>query len=139
MNLEIIQINESNSNYLDCLDEDIFDQTIAPDLLAQYFKEANHIMVVARSDERVIGQVLGVIGRHPDKPTELYIDDMAVSEPFQRKGIATKMLKKVFAVGASIGCKEIWVATEPDNEAAKACYNSLNLSSRIALVFEGEL
>jgi len=139
MQVEIIQIDEANSDYLQCLDEDVFDKKIDFNLLAAYLKEPNHIMIVARNCDMVIGQVLAVIHRHPDKPTELYIDDLAVSEAYQRKGIATQMLNKIFSIGVNRGCEEIWVATEPDNEPAKECYKSLNLTVRTAVVFEGEL
>ncbi|MFZ5821744.1 MAG: GNAT family N-acetyltransferase, partial [Chloroflexota bacterium] len=87
----------------------------------------------------VIGQVLAIIHRHPDKPTELYIDDLAVSETVQRRGIATRLLEELFMIGAKRGCEEVWVAAEPDDEPAKKFYSSLNLSVRKAVVFEGNL
>ncbi len=96
-------------------------------------------MVVALSKERVVGQTLAVIHRHPDKPTELYIDDLGVAPAFQRQGIATRMLDKARQLGIERGCEEVWVATEPDNEAARAVYSSLGLAERSAVVFEGNL
>lgn len=139
MGIEIIQLNVGNANLLQNLDEEIFDEKIDFERLAVYLKELNHIMIVAVSENVVVGQVLGVIHRHPDKPTELYIDDLAVSEKLRRKGIATQMLEKVISIGTKQGCEEIWVATEPDNEPAIEFYKSLNLAKRTVVVFEGLL
>ncbi|WP_246672618.1 MULTISPECIES: GNAT family N-acetyltransferase [unclassified Mesorhizobium] len=67
-----------------------------------------------------VGQCAAIIHRHPDKATELYIDEVGVSPAFQRQGIARKMLDAMFAIGRENGCEEAWVGTEPDNRAARA-------------------
>jgi len=136
---EIIQLGEHNMELLNHLDQSIFDEKVTPARLAALLKEPNQILLVALLDGLVIGQVLAAIHRHPDKPTELYIDDLAVSETVQRRGIATRLLKRLFAIGVERGCEEVWVATEPDNQPARKFYASLNLSARTAVVFEGEL
>jgi ribosomal protein S18 acetylase RimI-like enzyme len=61
---------------------------------------------------------------HPDKVTELYIDEVGVSPAFQRRGIACKMLDAMFAIGRENDCEEAWVDTEPDNVAARAIHES---------------
>ncbi|MBI5294254.1 MAG: GNAT family N-acetyltransferase [Chloroflexi bacterium] len=137
--MEIIQLNESNMDILDHYDEDIFDEKIVPHRLSALVREPSQIMLVAVSEGLVVGQVLAVIHKHPDKPTELYIDDLAVSEKVQRRGIATRLLEELFMIGVQRGCEEVWVATEPENEPAKKFYSSLNLSTRTAEVFEGNL
>lgn len=139
MTVEIVQLDQSNMDVLNNYDEDIYDEKIIPHRLAAVLGEQNHIILVAILDGVVIGQVLAVIHRHPDKPTELYIDDLAVSERFQRRGIATRLLEKLFSIGVKRGCEEVWVATEPDNEPAKKFYDSLDLSMRDVVVFEGNL
>jgi len=120
-------------------DEDIFDEGIDPRRLAVMLKEQNNILLVAVYEGVVIGQALAVIHRHPDKPTELYIDDLGVSEKFQRRGIATRLLEQLFMIGAERDCEEVWVATEPDNEIAIKLYDSMNLEARKVVVFEGNL
>ena len=139
MALEIIQLGESNIDILNNYDEDIFDEKIDSRRLTAMLKEQNNILLVAINEGIVIGQVLAVIHRHPDKPTELYIDDLGVSEKFQRRGIATRLLEQLYIIGVERGCEEIWVATEPDNEPAIKFYNSMNLAARKVIVFEGNL
>jgi len=139
MTVEIIQLNESNMDILNNYDEDIFDEKIVPHRLSALMSEQNQLLLVAVIEGVVVGQVLAAIHRHPDKPTELYIDDLAVSEKVRRRGIATRLLEELFRIGINQGCAEVWVATEPDNKPAKEFYRSLNLSARNAVVFEGSL
>ena len=139
MTIEIIQLGENNMDILNNYDEDIFDERIDSRRLAAMLKEQNNILLVAINESVVIGQVLAVIHRHPDKPTELYIDDLGVSETFRRRGIATRLLEQLYIIGVERGCEEIWVATEPDNEPAIKFYNSMNLAARKVIVFEGNL
>lgn len=139
MAIDIVHINRDSSEQFPEVAEDVFDEKIDPDRLTKYAQEENHILLVAIHENIIIGQVLAVIHLHPDKATELYIDDLGVSPKFQRQGIASSMLRTLFALGKRRGCEEIWAATEPDNKEAKGFYNSLNLSMRSALVFEGEL
>ncbi|MCF6211699.1 MAG: GNAT family N-acetyltransferase [Gammaproteobacteria bacterium] len=93
-------------------------------------------MLLAINEGLVIGQVMAVVHRHPDKTTELYIDDLAVSERFQRRNIATQMVRKLFAMGIERGCEEVWVATELNNTSAKKIYGSLGLSASAAYIFD---
>ena len=72
----------------------------------------------------VVGQCAAVIHRHPDKVSELYIDEVGVASAFQRQGIATRMLDAMFELGREHGCKEAWVGTEPGNVAARALYEA---------------
>ena len=139
MAIEIIQLSESNMDVLNNYDEDIFDEKIDTYRLAAMLKERNNILLVAVNEGVVIGQVLGVIHRHPDKPTELYIDDLGVSEKYQRRGIATRLIEQLYSIGMDRGCEEVWVATEPENEPAIKFYESLNLAARKVIVFEGNL
>jgi len=137
--VEIRRIDDNNKNILFNVDRDIFDEKIDLSLVVEYAKEESHIMLVAIYEDLVIGQVLGVVHRHPDKKTELYIDDLAISERFQRKGIATQLLQELYLIGKQKGCKEVWVATEPDNDEALKFYKSMQLSINTAVIFEGKI
>jgi aminoglycoside 6'-N-acetyltransferase I len=104
--------------------DDVFDEPVRPDRLAAYLSQSGHFMVVALVDGVVVGQCAAVIHRHPDKVTELYIDEIGVAPAFQRRGIARKMLDAMFEIGRENGCEAAWVGTEPDNVAALALYES---------------
>lgn len=104
--------------------EDVFDEPVRPDRLAAYLASPGHFMIVAFADGIVVGQCAAVIHRHPDKVTELYIDEVGVSPAFQRQGIARKMLDAMFEIGREHGCEEAWAGTEPDNGSARALYET---------------
>lgn len=102
--------------------DDVFDEPVHPQRLAAYLATPEHLMLLAIDDGLVVGQCAAVIHRHPDKVTELYIDEVGVAEGWRRQGIARRMLEQMTELGRSLGCGEAWVGTEPDNEPAKALY-----------------
>ena len=113
----------------------MFDEPVDPARLAAYLSEPGHHMVVAIDGGVVVGQTAAVVHRHPDKPTELYIDEVGVAPPYQRQGIARRMLEEMLAIGRSLGCEEAWVGTEPDNEAARALYAKRGAEAETFVMF----
>ncbi|WP_222926925.1 GNAT family N-acetyltransferase [Sphingomonas gilva] len=100
----------------------VFDEPPLPARVDAYLAEPGHLMALAFDGDRVVGQVAAVIHRHPDKPAELYLDEVGVADAYLRRGIATRMVERMLAEGRARGCAECWVGTEPDNEAARALY-----------------
>ena len=62
---------------------------------------------------------------HPDKPRELWINEVGVAPAWRQLGVGTKLLKKTLEHARAPGCREAWVLTEPDNVAALALYSKL--------------
>ncbi len=124
MKMEIRRLEAGDDALVMKVAEDVFDEPVRPDRLAAYLNEPGHFMIVALADGVVVGQCAAVIHRHPDKVSELYVDEVGVAPAFQRQGIARKMLDAMFAIGREHGCEEAWVATEPGNIAARALYEA---------------
>ena len=124
MNVEIRRLHPSDDALVMRLADDVFDEPVRLDRLAAYLASPGHFMIVAIVDQIVVGQCAAVIHRHPDKVSELYIDEVGVAPPFQRQGIARRMLDAMFEIGRAHGCEEAWVGTEPDNEPARALYET---------------
>ena len=124
MNVEIRRLYAGDDALVKQIAEDVFDEPVRPDRLAAYLAAPGHFMIVALSENVVVGQCAAVIHRHPDKVSELYIDEVGVSPTFQRQGIARKILDAMFALGREQGCGEAWVGTEPDNFPARALSES---------------
>ena len=101
---------------------DVFDEPVRPDRLRDYLRSPGHLMVLAFEGDLVVGQCAGVLHRHPDKPTELYVDEVGTASTHLRQGIARMMMDELFAWGREFGCTEAWLGTETDNEPAKALY-----------------
>ena len=137
--IEITRLDESNLDLLDGVDPDIFDEDVKLQLAKELVKDRRHIMLLAVRKDGVIGQILCDVHKHIDKPTELYIDDLAVSNNYLRQGVASLLVKEAIEIGKREGCKQVWIATEPDNEPANKLYESLGLKKSTAYIFDGDL
>lgn len=122
MDLEIRKLTIGDDAVLSQVAGDVFDEPIDPARLKDYLADPSHHMFVAIADGLAVGQCAAVVHRHPDKVTELYIDEVGVAPAFQRQGIARKMLEAMFALGRELGCGEAWVGTENDNTPARRLY-----------------
>jgi ribosomal protein S18 acetylase RimI-like enzyme len=120
--IKIRLLRSGDAAILDKVAEEVFDEPVNPARLGAYLAEPGHHMFVALHDGVVVGQVAAVVHRHPDKPTELYIDEVGVAPAYRRQGIAGRMLEAMFRHGKAIGCEEAWVGTEPDNLPARGLY-----------------
>jgi len=133
--VEIKRLNPGDASILDRVAEDVFDEPINKKRLAAYLREPNHFLFVAICEGVVVAQAAAVIHRHPDKVTELYIDEVGVAAEFRRQGIATTLLKALFKLGREEGCEEAWVGTEHDNVPAKRLYESRGAEGQPFLMY----
>lgn len=101
---------------------EVFDDAIDPLRLAAYLGTPGHLMILAFEGDLVVGQCAGVIHHHPDKPTELYVDELGTASTHRRQGIGRRLLDAMFDWGRELGCAEAWLGTELDNDAANALY-----------------
>jgi ribosomal protein S18 acetylase RimI-like enzyme len=122
MAIEIRRLLPGDAAVLERVADDVFDAPIDPERLAAYLAEPGHLMIVAIHDGEVVGQAMAVVHRHPDKPTELYVDEVGVTPTHRRQGIARQMMEALFALGRELGCEEAWVGTEADNAPAQGLY-----------------
>jgi ribosomal protein S18 acetylase RimI-like enzyme len=122
---EILRLSPDDAAVLDRVAGDVFDEPVRPDRLAAYLADPSHIMLVALVDQIVVGQCAAVVHRHPDKKTELYVDEVGVTPALQRKGIARALVERMLTIGKELGCGEAWVGTEPDNLPARGLYEGL--------------
>lgn len=107
------------------VDPDVFDEPIHPERMRAYLRQPGHLMVLALDGDLVVGQCAAVIHHHPDKATELYIDEVGTATSHLRQGIATAMMAEMFAWARELGCKEAWLGTELDNVEANGLYRKL--------------
>ncbi len=129
MNVEIKQLNSGDEALLEHVATDVFDEMIDPKHLSSYLAQNNHHMIVAIKAGEVVGQIRAVIHQHPDRPRELYIDNLGVTPSLQRQGIASKLLDAMLGLGKTLGCEEAWLGTESDNARAKGFYESYSVKA----------
>ena len=104
--------------------EGVFDHAVQERLVAEFLSDPRHSLAVALADGLIVGMASGVRYVHPDKPPELWINEVGVSPDYQRRGLAKRIVAELLAEGGRQGCREAWVLTDFDNEAARATYRS---------------
>ena len=122
MSIEITLVTHDNANVLDNVAPDVFDHAIIPVQLAAFLDDPRHLLLVALNDGTVVGMATGVEYFHPDKPPQLFINEVGVTPKMQRQGIGRRLVTALLNAGKERGCSYAWVGTETDNEIAKACY-----------------
>jgi ribosomal protein S18 acetylase RimI-like enzyme len=123
--VELRRIGVEDTAVFATIADEVFDEVVQPDRLRAYLTEPGHLMLVAVEDGIVVGQCAAVVHRHPDKVTELYIDEVGTAPAHHRRGIGRAMVDEMFAWGRELGCEEAWLGTELDNVAANALYRSV--------------
>jgi ribosomal protein S18 acetylase RimI-like enzyme len=101
---------------------DVFDNQVDKALTREFLDDPRHHIAVALEGHLMVGVASAVHYVHPDKPAQLFINEVAVSASHRQEGLGSKLLDVLLARGRELGCTEAWVATEPDNAAARALY-----------------
>jgi ribosomal protein S18 acetylase RimI-like enzyme len=104
--------------------EDVFDNDIDPRWTAEFLSDPRHHMVVALLGGQVVGMASAVHYVHPDKPTELWVNEVGVAPAYRQRGIGKQLVAALFSRGRDLGCKEAWLGTEESNTAARRLYAS---------------
>jgi ribosomal protein S18 acetylase RimI-like enzyme len=122
MTVEIVRARPGDEGLFDRIAPEVFDQPVRADRLAACLAEPGHILLLAVEDGEVVGQCAAMVHRHPDKATELYVDEIGVSPAWQRRGIGRRLMERMLEIGREQGCGEVWVGTEQDNGPAHMLY-----------------
>ena len=115
-------VTEESSWLLNRVDDDVFDHVVQPSLLQAFLANPANLLMVAVIDDHVIGMASGIAYVHPDKPLQLFVNEVGVAERFHRQGVGRRLLTALLQQGKKLGCHEAWVATEVDNIAARGLY-----------------
>jgi ribosomal protein S18 acetylase RimI-like enzyme len=122
--IQIRLLQSPDRALLDRVAPGAFDGPIAPRWRDEFFDDPRHHLVVALDGEVVVGFVSAVHYVHPDKPPELWIDEVGVAPSHYQRGIGRRLLDRMLEHGADLGCVQAWVLTSPANTAAQRLYAS---------------
>jgi ribosomal protein S18 acetylase RimI-like enzyme len=103
----------------------VFDNPVDPELAREFLADPRHHIAVAIDDGQVVGFASGLHYIHPDKPPELWINEVGVAPSHQRRGLAVAVLRALLEVGRSHRCTHAWVLTDRGNLAANRLYTAL--------------
>ncbi len=120
--------------------DDVFDRPLDADLLSSYLADPRLHIVVAMDGTQLIGMCSGMHYHHPDKPPQMWINELGVADPWRRQGLATRLVAALSALARTLDCTEIWVVADP-TDMAEGFYTSLGWArtgTRLAM-FTGDL
>ncbi len=112
----------SHAAVLDRVADGVFDNAIVPSLAAEFLTDRRHHLIVALDDQSVVGMITAVDYARPDKPAQLWINEVGVAPSYQRQAIGRTLLRAMLAHGRTVGWTEAWLGTEHDNVAARGLY-----------------
>lgn len=80
------------------------------------------VLVALAHTEMAGGLVAYELRKFEQERSEIYIYDLAVAEPFRRRGIASALLERVCRIAAERGAKSVYVQANYVDEPALALY-----------------
>lgn len=104
--------------------DDVFDNPVDENFAREFLDDPRHHIVVAISEGVIVGFASAVHYIHPDKPPELWINEVGVASSHQGQGIGKAIMKEMLRLGSELGCKNAWVLTDRGNEPANRLYKS---------------
>ena len=122
MTIEIHILQAGDASVLDQVADDVFDRPVDPVWSAEFLADPRHHLVVAIDDGIVVGMASGVHYGHPDKPPQLFINEIGVARSHQGRGIGRRVLDVLLERGRALGCSEAWVLTDESNSIARKLY-----------------
>ena len=140
----IHRIDPSKLHLFDRIAPEVFDEAVDSARLRDYVADEANLMVLAVAEGSggaplVVGQCAAVLHRHPDKPTELYVDELGTAATHRRQGIGRALMLSMIEWGREKGCGEGWLATELDNLPARSLYDDLLGKSEEIVMYEIDL
>lgn len=130
-----IWINPDNASTLDNVAPGVFDHAIDTARLATYLANPCNWMVLALHGNLVVGMCMAVVHHHPDKDTELFLDEIGTGDDWRRRGIAKSLMQRMFDRADDERIEEIWLGTEPDNIPARGLYEGTGAKGEPALIY----
>ena len=115
-------LGPGDASVLDRVAPDVFDYAVDPRWTAVFFADTRHHLAVALDGDLVVGMASAVHYVHPDKPAELWVNEVGVAPTHQQQGLGLRLMRALFDRGREMGCREAWVGTEPGNTAARRLY-----------------
>jgi GNAT superfamily N-acetyltransferase len=112
METEIRILRAGDEHVLTNVADGVFDHPIDSTLTAEVLRDHRHHLCVGIQEGIVFGFASAVHYVHPDKSSQLWINEVGVSPSHQREGIATALLTALLSLGRELGCTEAWVLTE---------------------------
>jgi aminoglycoside 6'-N-acetyltransferase I len=117
-------LGRSDDAVLQSVAPGVFDDELKPALVVEFLGDHRHHLAVAVDDGVVVGFASGVHYVHPDKPPEMWINEVGVAPTHQGRGLGKAVVQALLEHATRLGCREAWVLTDRSNHAAMRLYAS---------------
>lgn len=106
---------------------DVFDEPADTGFIVAFLgspgaPDPRNILLLAEIEGRAVGFASATVLDHPDKASQLFLQELGVNEEARRQGIGRALIAAIRDEGRKRGCTVTWVLTEADNVAARAAY-----------------
>ncbi|MEO0752791.1 MAG: GNAT family N-acetyltransferase [Pseudomonadota bacterium] len=105
--------------------QDLFDDAPRAEWVDVFLADPRHHMALAVEGSTCLGFLSALDYVHPDKPPQMWINELGVVETRRREGIATALIDATLKEARLRQCSELWVLADPTPEAL-GFYASLN-------------
>jgi len=104
--------------------EHLFDHSVDLEATQRFLADTANVLLIAYESGEPAGFVSGTALWHPDYAApELFLNELAVDEAFQGRGIGRTLVAELWRLAQSRGCRGMWVLTDDDNVPANRVYS----------------
>ena len=93
-------LEDGDQGLLERVAPEVFDHDVDPLLADAFLRDPRHHLVAAIADDRIVGFVSALDYWHPDKPRELWFNEVGVAPAWQHRGVGTQLLQKTLRARA---------------------------------------
>ena len=120
--MEIRILGPTDAAVLRRVAPDVFDGPVDARWSAEFLADPRHHLAVALDGDVVVGMASAVHYVHPDKPPELWINEVGVAPTHRAAGVGRRLLQALFDRGRKCGCRDAWVLAESADLGARRFY-----------------
>lgn len=128
MSVDVRLLGLPDAALLDRVAPGVFDRPVQAHWRDEFLADARHHLAVAVDDAIdggcVVGFASAVHYANPDKPPELWINEVGVAPSHHRHGLGRRLVTALLAHARAIGCAQAWVLTDEANVAACRLYET---------------
>lgn len=100
--------------------------------LRRLLADPHNIVLVSLTDGEVSGGLVAYeLCKFERERSEIYIYDLAVAEPFRRRGIASALIERVCRIAAERGATSVFVQADYVDEPAIALYEKFGIREEV--------
>lgn len=112
----------------------VFDRPIDSRWSQEFARDKRHHLALALEDGVVVGMVSALDYVRPDKPPEMFINEVSIATDYRGRGIGRELVRLMLDHARSLGLREAWLLTDEGNAAARAMYKAAGAQEKPQLL-----